>query len=274
MTTPVEVRVGPPVGAVDQLVAHHEVRRRDVRPSDPQAHGPKMRVTPSSFRPDVRPEVDPVGRDDVARTVAGEERDVVVAEPAHEDGPRRGPNGVSRRCSETSSRKSVNPEPPKTPITSWRLGRRRSWRRTSRSWTTTPSTTSRTRRTSPSSSRVAVGLLVRLRSVAAGGAAVGLVEATALEGDADAPEHLAEVAAADGAFGQRSVAEGLHDLEFVVAVLAAVFVGRHGEPRRARVVLALQGRECQPTSGPDEKAFVGRRPIGSTRQTRWAPPPL
>ncbi len=65
-------------------------------------------------------------------------------------------------------------------------------------------------------------------------AAVGLVEAAALEGDADVAEHLAQRAAARGAFGEGVVGERLHDFERLAAVLAAVFVGGHRGPLCAR----------------------------------------
>ena len=59
-------------------------------------------------------------------------------------------------------------------------------------------------------------------------AAVGAVEAAALEHDPDRGEHLAEPAGALGAVGQRRVGEGLHGLEPVSAGGAGVLVGRHG----------------------------------------------
>ena len=66
-----------------------------------------------------------MGRDDVARTVAGEERDVVVAEPAHEDGPRRGPNGVEALLGDVVEEVGEPRAAEDADRTSWRLGRRR-----------------------------------------------------------------------------------------------------------------------------------------------------
>src|SRR5262245_47178996 len=67
--------------------------------------------------------------------------------------------------------------------------------------------------------RVLLGRRLRRRP------AVVAVEAGALEGHADVPEHLPERAAAVGALAQRIVGERLNDLEVLAAVLAAVLVG-------------------------------------------------
>ena len=83
--------------------------------------------------------------------------------------------------------------------------------------------------------RAGLGLRTSARPV------VGLVEAAALERDADRPEHLAQGPGvpAPRAVGQRVVGERLDDLEVLAAVLAAVLVGGHlasgsiGRPARA-----------------------------------------
>src|SRR5438067_4397419 len=80
--------------------------------------------------------------------------------------------------------------------------------------------------------RVGLGLrLLRRRRVrlllgrlAGRAAAVVLVEARALEGDADVSEDLAQRAATVRALGQRVVGERLDDLELFAALLAAVLV--------------------------------------------------
>src|SRR5207248_8811098 len=59
------------------------------------------------------------------------------------------------------------------------------------------------------------------------GPAVVAVEAAALEGDADGPEHLAQRATTHGARRQRVVLERLDDLQVLAAGLAGVLVGRH-----------------------------------------------
>src|SRR5438105_3801980 len=60
-------------------------------------------------------------------------------------------------------------------------------------------------------------------------AAVGAVEAAALEHHADGAEHLAQGATARRAHPQRLVAERLHHLDVLAAVAARVLVGRHGD---------------------------------------------
>src|ERR1700744_2919864 len=60
-----------------------------------------------------------------------------------------------------------------------------------------------------------------------GFAAVGAVEAAALEHDAYRVEELAQPARALVARGQRVIGEGLHDVEAVVALGARVAIGRH-----------------------------------------------
>ena len=61
-------------------------------------------------------------------------------------------------------------------------------------------------------------------------AAVGAVEAAALEDHAHLAEQLAQTALALGALGQRVVAEGLHRVELVVALGARIGIGRHEKP--------------------------------------------
>src|SRR5436853_3965660 len=63
--------------------------------------------------------------------------------------------------------------------------------------------------------------------------AVGLVEAGALEDDADRREDLAQRAAADGALGQRVIGELLHSLKSLAAACAGVLVGGHPSLRVA-----------------------------------------
>src|SRR3954464_935735 len=67
----------------------------------------------------------------------------------------------------------------------------------------------------------------------AGRTAVSLVEAGALEDNADRREHLAQRAAADGALGQRVVGELLHSLQSLAAARAGVLVGGHPSLRVA-----------------------------------------
>src|SRR3546814_19994812 len=74
--------------------------------------------------------------------------------------------------------------------------------------------------------RRAAGGRCRLRG-RRGAAAVVLVEAAALERDADAAEHLAQVAPAGLAGAEGIVGEGLHDREVLTAALAPVLVGGH-----------------------------------------------
>ena len=65
---------------------------------------------------------------------------------------------------------------------------------------------------------------------------VVLVEAIALEGDADLAEHLLHGGAADvvlslvslGAHGERIVGERLEELEHLAGAFTSVVVGRHG----------------------------------------------
>ena len=57
---------------------------------------------------------------------------------------------------------------------------------------------------------------------------VGGVEARPLEDHAHCVEDLAQLTLTGGAFGQRGVAELLHDLEVMAAVVALILVGGHG----------------------------------------------
>ena len=89
-----------------------------------------------------------------------------------------------------------------------------------------------------------------VRRSAAALAAVGPVEARALEDDADRAVDLAHRGAALRALGHRGVAEGLHDLELVLAlgVGAGVLVRGHGGGLPGRVSepgLALAPGDCQ-----------------------------
>src|SRR5690606_25932538 len=79
---------------------------------------------------------------------------------------------------------------------------------------------------------VALAVVALGRNPATTGAAVGAVEAAALEHDPDRGEDLAQVAGASRALGQGGVGEGLHGLEAVVAGGAGVLVGRHVSLRR------------------------------------------
>src|SRR5438309_7987500 len=74
--------------------------------------------------------------------------------------------------------------------------------------------------------RLRLGLGLRLLRLARR-PTVGLVEAAALERDADVAEDLAQPAPALGTLLQRLVAERLDDLEMLPAVLAGVLVGGH-----------------------------------------------
>ena len=56
-------------------------------------------------------------------------------------------------------------------------------------------------------------------------AAVRLVEAAALEDDADVPEDLAHRGSTGGAVGQRVVVKRLDEVEVLLAAVAVVFVG-------------------------------------------------
>src|SRR5205085_2133410 len=73
-----------------------------------------------------------------------------------------------------------------------------------------------------------VGLRLRLGLRLGGGAAVGAVEAAALEDDAHRGEDLAQGSPAVGTLGEGLVPERLHDLEVLATLLAGVLVGGHG----------------------------------------------
>ena len=128
---------------------------------------------------------------------------------------RRSPQGVSRTVAATSSleaRRAVGRLVAARATRRLGVGRRGGLRRTTR-------TSDRGR---------------RLRtSTPARGAAVGAVEARALEHHAHGVEQLAQPAVALGADGQRVVAEALELLEGVAALGAGVLVGRHGSSAAA-----------------------------------------
>ena len=85
------------------------------------------------------------------------------------------------------------------------------------------------------------------------GAAVGAVEARALEDDADGVVELAQLAAARGALGQGVVGERLHDLQRLAAGGARVLVGGHG------VLLARVGSRWHSGWWSANDAKPGRR---------------
>ena len=85
-------RVGPAAGPVDELVADHEVARRDRHLEAARRTRADDRLDPERLhRPDVRPEVDPVRRDRVAAAVARQEGDLAPADVGQEQAVGRGP---------------------------------------------------------------------------------------------------------------------------------------------------------------------------------------
>ena len=127
--------------------------------------------------------------------------------------------------------------------------------------------------------------LARLRAVRAG-AGVGAVEAGAVEGHADGAVLLAQLAAADGALGQRCVGELLVHLERRAAVAALVGVGGHGGsdpssagraggeldgPRRGHD--AVDGLVVHVPGAPRRRARsrrLPRRRAGTAPSIRWS----